>query len=64
MSLEEIFLKQAVNLDSRIDSIQLRQLLRLENGKCFDSQLCDELVMHFGDCNTIKTSYRKDYVFD
>ena len=53
MSLEEIFLKQAVNLNSRINSIQLRQLLRLENGKCFDSQLCDELVMHFGDCNTI-----------
>ena len=56
MSLEEIFLKQAVNLDSRIDSIQLRQLLRLENGKCFDSQLCDELVVHFGQCNTINFS--------
>ena len=53
MSLEEIFLTQAVNLNSRINSIQLRQLLRLENGKCFDSQLCDELIVHFGDRNTI-----------
>ena len=56
MSLEEIFLKQAVNLDSRIDSYQLRQLLRLESGNFFDSQLCDELVVHFGQCNTINFS--------
>ena len=53
MSLEEIFLKQADNLNSRIDCIQLRQLLRLENGKRFDSQLCEELVIHFGYSGTI-----------
>ena len=56
MSLEEIFLKQAVNLDSRIDSYQLRQLLRLESGNFFDYQLCDELVVHFGQCNAINFS--------
>ena len=56
MSLEEIFLQQAVNLDSRIDSIPLRQLLRLENGKYFDSQLCDELVIHFGNFGTVNFS--------
>ena len=53
ISLEEIFLKQAENLNSRIDCIQLRQLLRLKNGKRFDSQLCEELVIHFGYSGTI-----------
>ena len=53
MRLEDVFLIKAVTLDSKINAKQLRKLLTLENEKCFDSQLVDELVLYFGDHNTI-----------
>ena len=53
MTLEKLFKCQAVSLENSIDSIQLRQLLRIENGKLFDQKLCDELVDHFGSAGVI-----------
>ena len=53
MTLEKLFKCQAVSLENSIDSTQLRQLLRIENGKMFDQKLCDELVDHFGDGGVI-----------
>lgn len=53
MTLEKLFKCQAVSLDNSIDGTQLRQLLRIENGKMFDQKLCDELVDHFGDGGVI-----------
>ena len=53
MTLEKLFKCQAVSLENSIDGTQLRQLLRIENGKMFDQKLCDELVDHFGDGGVI-----------
>ena len=53
MTLEKLFKCQAVCLENSIDSTQLRQLLRIDNGKMFDQKLCDELVDHFGDGGVI-----------
>ena len=53
MSLENIYLTKAVNLNSKIDGYALRQLLLLEDQKFFDSQLVSELIFYFGDRNTV-----------
>ena len=48
ISLEKIFLCQARSLNDRINAVQLRRLLKKEDGSSFDSKLCSELVNHFG----------------
>ena len=53
MTLEKLYKCQAATLADSIDSVQLRQLLRIENGKLFDQKICDELVDHFGEAGVI-----------
>ena len=53
MSLENVFLTQAVDLNSEIDGDQLREILRMENNRCFSSQLIDELILRFGNHNLV-----------
>ena len=48
ISLEKVFLFQARSLNDRINAVQLRRLLKKEDGSSFDSKLCGELVNHFG----------------
>ena len=53
-TLETIFLQEANSLQDSITSAELQNLLKMENGKHFDIQLCDELVRHFGSFNRIE----------
>ena len=46
-TLEKIFQTEALKSE-RINSIQLRNLLRMERNKCFDQMLVNELVEEFG----------------
>ena len=48
ISLEKIFLCQARSLNDRINAVQLRRLLKKEDGSSFNKILCHELVNHFG----------------
>ena len=49
ISLEKVFLCQARSLNDKINALQLRRLLKKEDGSRFDQKLCCELVDHFGN---------------
>jgi len=49
LTLEELFLYQAESLHDVINRNQLKHLLRSDPGQCFNNQLCEEMVHHFGD---------------
>ena len=49
ISLEKIFLCQARSLNDKINAVQLRKLLKKEDGTYFDQKLVSELAHSFGN---------------
>ena len=48
ISLEKVFLSQARSLNDKINAVQLRRILKRDDGSSFDQKLCNELVYYYG----------------
>ena len=49
ISLEKVFLSQARSLNDKINAVQLRRILKRDDGSSFDQKLCNELVYYYGN---------------